>query len=243
MGEAYVAGGALDVAGMNAARRAHLPVVGVAPLDPPLPRGFKSIDYVLWSARLAGVDRRAAKELAGRALALLGLVKAQARALSSLALPERRVLVLAQAIVTSPEVIIAEAPLAGLDGSASDFVRRALEAAAAGRRLIASVTGTRPGSSEGDLAMSASYTAVMREGQLVLEGAPGDILLPSRTYAVTVPTNAEGFRVALMERGIEVRGGPTHFGIVLPHSASPVDILRAAWAVHAPVVELVPVIG
>ena len=105
------------------------------------------------------------------------------------------------------------------------------------------MTSLSPATPEGELAAGASYVAVLREGQLVLEGAPGDVLLPTRSYTVTVPVNGDAFRAALAANGIEARGGPPHFGVVLPPALSSVDILRAASAARAPVLELVGVLG
>jgi ABC-2 type transport system ATP-binding protein len=243
IGEVYVAGGALEVAGANVAEKSHLRLAGVAPLDPPLPSGYTPVEYVACGARLGGANRRGARDLAERVLADVGMHLAKGRALSSLAKPERRALVLAQAIVGSPAVLIAEAPLSALEGAAADFVRCALEVASRGRRLLASVKCLSPSASEADLARTASYAAVLRGGQLVLEGAPSDVLLSNRAYTVTVPVNADLFRTALASVGADIRGGPTRFGVLLPRALSPIDILRAASSARAPILELVALVG
>jgi ABC-2 type transport system ATP-binding protein len=63
-GEAYVTAGTLTLAGAAVAQRAHLRVMGAAPLDPPLPPRWTAEEYVAWGARLAGETPPAARELA-----------------------------------------------------------------------------------------------------------------------------------------------------------------------------------
>ncbi|MFS8067918.1 MAG: ABC transporter ATP-binding protein, partial [Byssovorax sp.] len=145
-GEAYVVAGTLHLAGRNVAEGAHVTLMGAAPLDPPLPPGWSAEEYVAWGARLAGARKGAAFDLAVQALARTGLLPARKRSTSALSQAERRVLVLAQAIVTAPEVLIAESPLSGLEGAAATFVLDALVQATEGRRAIFSVTRIDPSS-------------------------------------------------------------------------------------------------
>src|SRR5205823_1463962 len=119
--EAAVVAGVLRVAGRDVADASHLRIAGAAPLDPPLPPSYNAEEYVGWSARLAGASKGAARELADNALAKTGLGRVKRRALATLDVAERRALVLAQAIVMSPEVLVAESPLAGLDGGRAAF--------------------------------------------------------------------------------------------------------------------------
>ena len=113
LGEAHVVAGFLRVRGHSVADRRHVAITGVALLDPPLPPTWTARTAVAWSARLAGIPERAARELTDHALSRVGLATALDRPARTLALPERRALGLAQAIVASPEVLILEAPLAG----------------------------------------------------------------------------------------------------------------------------------
>lgn len=242
-GEAYVSAGTLLVAGRSVAEGAHLPVIGAAPLDPTIPPGWTAEEYVAWGARLGGARRRAARDLAAAALGRVGLLAARRRAASSLSTAERRVLSLAQAAVLSPEVLIAEAPLRGLEGEAAALVLAALSAVTAGRRAVLTVTRLDPGSPEGALARGADYLVLLTGGEVALEGVPVELYAGARVYSLTVPRNAASLQAELAHRGIDLRGGPLRFSATLPPGMSTRDLLLAAQAVKAAVVELVPVIG
>jgi ABC-2 type transport system ATP-binding protein len=242
-GEAHVTAGRLLLAGRNVGEGAHRAIMGAAPLDPPLPPDWTAAEYVAWSARLGGATRRAALELAEVALAQAGLREAGRRRALSLALPERRVISLAQAAALSPEVIVAEAPLAGLEGDAASFVLTALQRFTEGRRALVTVLRLDPGSPEGALARSADHVIVLAGGEIAVEGAPVDLYAGARIYALTVHQNAPSFQAELALRGIDLRGGPRRFSANLPAGTSPRELLLAAQIARATLVELVPILG
>ena len=242
-GEAYVVAGALRLAGRSVVESAHISLMGAATLDPPLPLSWTAEEYVAWGARLAGARRRAATDLAAAALARVGLIPARKRLTSVLSLAERRALVLAQAIVMAPEILIAESPLSGLEGAAATFVLDALVQATEGRRAIFSVTRIDPASPEGRLARAASHVIVLAGGEIALEGTPAELFSGVRVYTLTVHKNAEPFRAELALRGIPLRGGPHRFSVELAAFGSTRDIVAAAQAARAALVEMVPLIG
>ncbi len=126
--------------------------LGLVPLDPPLPLRFSPLDAVLWSARLAGVAPPGAATLATRLCELVGLGAWAAKPLGSLHVAYRRLTTLACALVTGPAVLILEAPLAGLDAQAADYVAQAILLATAGRSALISSTPPIPDSADGRLA-------------------------------------------------------------------------------------------
>src|SRR5262249_21927210 len=128
-GEATVASGKLLVAGRDVAQGDHLTSIGAAPLDPPLPASWTAEEYVGLSARLGGMRRRAARDLAEASLARVGARGWGRRLVGGLTVPERRVLVLAHAIVASPSLLVAEAPLQGLEGPGAALVTQAIAGA------------------------------------------------------------------------------------------------------------------
>jgi ABC-2 type transport system ATP-binding protein len=242
-GEANVTSGTLLLAGRNVAEGAHAAVMGAAPLDPPLPPGWTAEEYVTWGARLGGAPRRAARELAASALERVGLLSARRRAAISLSMPERRALILAQAAVLAPSVLVAEAPLRGLEGDAATFVLSALQGATEGRRAVLTVTRLDPGSPEGALARGADHLVLLAGGEIAVEGSPEELYGGARVYRLTVQRNAVPLRAELANRGIDLRGGPLRFSAALPAGTSTRDLLLAAQAVKAAVTELMPVIG
>ncbi|APR84002.1 Molybdenum transport ATP-binding protein ModC [Minicystis rosea] len=242
-GEAYVVAGTLALAGRSVADRAHVPAMGAAPLDPPLPPGWTAEEYVAWGARLGGAAQSTARELAQTALKRVGLAQAHRKRLDTLVRAERRVLALAQALVLAPEVLVAEAPLSGLEGSAASFVTHALLAASEGRRVLLSAARLDAASAEGALARGASHLVVLAGGEVAVEGAPAELFAASRVVTLTVRGNADALRAELQARGIDLRGGPLRFSASLPSGATTRDLLAAAVAARAAVMEMVPVLG
>lgn len=242
-GEAYVVAGTLALAGRSVGERAHLAAMGAAPHDPPLPPRWTAEEYVTWSAQVAGTPKGTARELAQAALARLGLGALRRKRADALARHERRALVLAAAVVTGPEVLVAEAPLAGLEGAAAAFVMHALWCASEGRRVLMSATRLDGASAEGSLARGASHLVVLAGGEVAVEGPPGELFATARVLSVTVRGDAEALRAELAARGIELRGGPVRFSASLPAGVTPREVLAAAVTVRAAVVELVPVLG
>jgi len=242
LGEAHVVAGFLRVRGHSVADRRHVAITGVALLDPPLPPTWTARTAVAWSARLAGIPERAARELTDHALSRVGLATALDRPARTLALPERRALGLAQAIVASPEVLILEAPLAGLDGAAAEFVDRALRSVLADHAAIVGVSRLDPGGAEGSLTRSASDLLVLGGGGALYAGPPEGLLAHPRAVALTVRSQFEGLRAALTERGLVLEGGPVRCAVALPEGRSSADILAAAASARASIVELRPLL-
>jgi ABC-2 type transport system ATP-binding protein len=241
-GEARVTAGSLRVAGRDVATGAHIATTGIAPLDPPLPASWTAEEYVAWSARLAGASARAARELAGAALAKVNLRRLGRRGCTSLSPPERRALLLAHAVVMSPEVLIVEAPLSGLSGAAADFVIAAIAGATEGRGAIISGSKLDPSAPESALSRGATYVVVIIGGSVALEGRPGELFSGATVYGLTVRSNAEPFRAELASRGIELRGGPLRFSASLPEGATTREIIAAAKTAKAVLIEFVPLI-
>ncbi len=239
-GEARVVAGRLEVAGRDVARSAHRAASGAAPLDPPLPLAWTADAYVAWSARLSGASPRAAAEMAPPALARVGLAAARKRTLRTLALPERRALVLAQAIVTAPAVLIAEDPLVGLDDGAAGFVLAALAGATEGRGALLTAARLDVEGPRGVLVRGATDVLVLAGGELAFSGTFAEIAAGGRVYTLTVRSNAELLREELAARGIALRGGPARFSAALPEGATTRDLVLAATRCRAAIVELTP---
>jgi ABC-2 type transport system ATP-binding protein len=211
--------------------------VAVALLDPPLPGDQTAMEYVTWRARLVSLGR-GAEARAKDALERTGLTRGAGRPLASFAVPERRALQFAAACVGSPAVIVAEAPLRGLDAEASAFVLAALAGVTNGRGAIVTADRLIPGSPEMFLAKQASDLAYFIGGTLVTRGAPPVLLASGRRFGVTVRANADALRATLTARGVEVSGGPLRYAIAVPEGWTPTDVLIAADESGASVVEI-----
>lgn len=235
-----VRAGQLLLRGRDVGQREHLEIVGLAPLDPPLPPKWTALDYLAWSARLVGAPKSTARRLASDALGTLAATSLSETRLDALGIAERRVLVLAHAIVTAPKVLIAAMPLAGLSGAAAEYVLRAFERATRDRAWIASVTRLDAASPEYALVAKAEGFLRFGAGRLLQteklargsQGATG--------YFLSVGAHAERLRSLLAMQGIELQGGPAQFWVRLPEGASTDAILAASIEAEAPIVQLSP---
>jgi ABC-2 type transport system ATP-binding protein len=158
----------------------------------------------------------------------------------SLSLPERRALPFAAALARDVAVVVADEPLAGLEGPAAAFVLAALAAATAGRAAIVSVRAPTAGSPEGTVALGATDVCVLAGGEVAFAGPPGTIPAGARLWGLTVRANGPALVAELARRGVRLQGGPLRFSATLPEGCSSREIVAAAVSARAPVVELVP---
>jgi ABC-2 type transport system ATP-binding protein len=241
-GKATVRSGALLVLGSDVERRAHFAasVVGLAPLDPPLPPRWTAREYLAWGARLAGSTKVAAQKEALATLSDLGLGGLGAKHLEELTLAERRALVLAQAVVTKPAVLIASAPLSGLSGPDAPYVAAVLDAATRHRKWIISLSNPHAGSPENGLATTADDVLVFASARLLRHGKLQRIEDGTIGYTLMLRGEVAAFRDALRQRGVELSGGPHRFFLELPPEVRAQDLLMLSLEVGAPIIELVP---
>lgn len=241
-GTAEVRSGSLHVLGADVSRREHLRTgrVGVAPLDPPLPPRWSAREYLVWGSRLAGSTRAAAERDAARCLADLGLETAAGAELESLSPAERRAMVIAQAVITDPAVLVASSPLSGLSGPEAAYVARTLSAASRGRQWIVSLSKLYAGSPESLLARAADDLLLFASGKLVRQGKLERIEDGTVGYTILLRGKATEFRDALRARGVELSGGPQRFFVELPPGMKAENLLALSLDLGAPIIELVP---
>lgn len=222
---------------------AHRAVCGIALSDPPLPWRWTVKAYLTWAARLDGATRRQTGILLSavtNTLSLGALMESRLRRLSML---ERRVVVLASAIVSQPAVVVVDDPFGGLDAREAGLMMGALGHAAHGRAAIIAIPRLRLTDPSGELAKSASDIVLVQGGRLVLHDDALELLSHGRLYEVTVLDGAEALRASLAELGIELVGGPHHFSVVLTGDLGPSAVLAAAARARVPVTSCLPLIG
>jgi ABC-2 type transport system ATP-binding protein len=241
-GAADIRSGTLRILGTEVGDGAHLRsnLVGMAAVDPPMPPRWTAREYLLWGARLAGADKASAERDAAQALAEFGLESAAGQRLDSLPLAERRVLVLAQAVIVRPAVLVAATPLAGLGGREAAYVATAWATAARGRQWIVSLSNLYPGSAESVLAQSADDLLLFSSGRLVRQGKLDRLESGAVGYTLTVRSKIDELRAALRARGVDLTGGPRRFFVELPKEMKAQDLLSLSADIGAPIVELVP---
>lgn len=239
-GQAEVRAGSLRVRGVAVGAPGHAAVVGLAPLDPPLPGTMTLRAYLRAGAELAGLAPAAARAASDATLAEIGLASHAAAPLERLALPERRAAVIAQSVVASPEVLVAALPLAGLEGAGAELVARALGAATRTRAWIASVARLDTGSPEHALAARAARLLVLASGHVVRDGTLDALERHVAGWSLTVHGRADELAAALASRGAFVRGGAGRLWVEPPDGLGTAELLALSVELGAPIVELAP---
>ncbi|HTJ81752.1 MAG TPA: hypothetical protein VL400_08495 [Polyangiaceae bacterium] len=245
-GRARLASGTMTLLGRDVGARAHVDLVGAAPFEPPLPADVTLVDWLFDAARLAlgsmGKTSRAevrarVSEVVARAQ-LGGLARAK---LATLPRAARRALILAQAALARPAVVVAELPLAGLEASEAAPVLAAFEALFAETASIVSVGRLDAAGPEHGFIRRADHVAAFTRAELAYFGPPEGLTSRGRLYRVTVVANAAALRDALRAEGLVLDGGPERFSLALPEGKGPTDVLVLASQARASVVEIVPV--
>jgi ABC-type multidrug transport system ATPase subunit len=242
-GVARPARGAVRVRGLEAAEALSRGLVAGAPLDPPLPADWTSVDYATWSGRLSGLAKAEAQARAIAGLEQLGL-RAEARwPLGRASLPARRATVLAAALATGARTIALEDPTTGLDDDASHalgaLVVRALE-----ERAWVLFAARAPLTSE--LVASSGEALVIAGSSCVDRGVPAALAARARRYAAFATGRTEALAARMTERGARVESvvsgpGSARFVVELAEGSTTRDLFACAEEAGAVVVELRPI--
>jgi len=216
-------------------------VAACAPLDPPMPPAWTVLQYVTWSARLAGHPKATARAMAGEALGRMHLGTVAGTRLGAVAPATRRGTVLAAALATGAGTVLVEDPLTGLPSEAARPFARVIARALSELR-VAVFAGRMP--LESPLALAADEALIIDGADVSAQGAPGELAASERTVALRVHGDAAAFA-----RAVEAGGGhavvtagsppPVHVRVELGPLAAR-DLLRIASECEALVVELRP---
>lgn len=212
-----------------------------APLNPPLPSKWTALQYVAWSAELAGHARATALAMATDALARMQVESMSRIRLGAAPVPARRAIVIAAALATGASVLLVEDPVAGLSGDGAQVLARAMARAQDDRPTAMFAARV---ALESPLALAADEAIVIDGSRVAAQGAPAEIAAAEGTFVLRVQGNVEAFR-----RAVDARGGraqvaedapfPVHVRVNLgPLTAS--DLLRIASESDAVVMELRP---
>jgi ABC-2 type transport system ATP-binding protein len=227
-----------DVAPAHAVRARAL---AGAPLDPALPPKWTVSEYVVWSARLAGVPRADAAAAAKDALARLQLAPLATTAIARLVPHARRGVVVAaalSALATGPQLLVLEDPLGGLPEEIARSFGKVLAAALDGRAWIVfapRVPLTSP------LALHAEEAVVVSGARVDAQGAPAEIAAAVRRFALRVHGPVEALTARLAPRGAKVQEDGARLLVDLGEGISTADLFGLAGEANVTILELHPV--
>jgi ABC-type multidrug transport system ATPase subunit len=214
-----------------------------APLDPPMPRRWTALEYVAWSARLAGQPASAAREMASEALDRLQLASFARVRLGNAAPAVRRGTVVAAALATGATTLLVEDPAAGLPDGGRTFAR--VVARALSDRRTAIFAGRI--ALESPLALAADEAIVIDGGRVALQGAPGELAANEGVFSLRVGGDVRAFVQLAAARGARLLAPlpPSGPAAVLPigidlGQLGTSDLLAIASSCDAVILELRP---
>ncbi len=239
-----IAHGSLRIEGLAPGNAVQAGRAASAALDPPVPPSWTLLQYVTWSARLAGHARAPAAALAHEALARMELDPLVRTRMSGAPVHARRAAVIAAALATGATTLLVEDPLAGLPAEESRSLARRLCGALTGRRAV--VFAARV-ALESPIALAADEAILVDDSRVIVQGPPAEIATRERTFALTLEGDVAAFVEAVQAGGGRLLGAPGAPTRARQHRLSvelgPLatrDLLRIATDLGAVVLELRP---
>ena len=181
-------------------------------------------DNVAYGPRARGTSRRAARVLAQGWLDRLGVGELGDRRPAGLSGGEAQRVALARALATDPALVLLDEPLAALDATTRDDVRRLLRGVLAGGTAPAVVVTHDPV----DALALADRVLVLEDGRLVQDAATAEVVLRPRSTWVAGLLGLNAWRGTADSEGLVVDGGG-HIS-----AAEPLPAGTAALALVAP---------
>ena len=161
-------------------------------------------EYLDYIGLLYGLRRGERRQAVDEVIERVNLVEQRRRRIGHLSGGMRQRLGIAQAVLSSPRLIIVDEPTAGLDPEERIRVRTLLTELAGDRVIILSTHIVA------DVAGSANDLALMRRGQVVFHGAPSTLIqaVEGKVWWVTLPEErvrwlAREYTVVDLERTVE----------------------------------------
>ena len=232
--------GTLRVCGMDPKDALRANVIASAPIDVPVPARWTVHEFARENARLAGQSKAAADKLAKDALGAMQLGTYSTKKLAAVDAPVKRAAMIAAALATGANAILAEDFTTGLPDVAARSLAKLFVAACEGRRWIV-FAGRLALSSP--IGLHADEALLFAGGRFVCAGLPAEIASRERTYAVRTSGAAEPFAAKLRERGARVEVTKTALTVTMPEDLATHELVALARDSNVVVLELLPLSG
>jgi len=187
--------------------------LGYVPLEAGFPRGFTAFEYVDYVAILKEhVDRRARHDEVRRVLAAVELTDLGGRKIRKLSGGMRRRLLIAQALLGHPELLVLDEPTVGLDPEQRLRFRDTVSELAQRCTVVISTHQTE------DVSALCSRVVVLHQGRLLADGSPAALAGAADGRVWTGATRHPGARLAWRTAEGTVRqiGDPPPGSVLVP---------------------------
>lgn len=165
--------------------------LGYVPQEGGFPRGFTAFEYVDYVAILKEhTDRRARQDEVRRVLAAVGLTSMGERKIRKLSGGMRRRLLIAQALLGRPCLLVLDEPTVGLDPEQRLRFRDTISALAEDCTVVISTHQTE------DVAALCARVVVLHQGRVLVDGTPADLAGAANGRVWTAATRHAGARLA-----------------------------------------------
>ena len=174
----------VDISSLGADYRARL---GYLPQELGLYPGFTAEQFLLYIARLKGIERESARRQCGELLELVGLTHKANKKLRGFSGGEKQRVGLAQALLGSPDILILDEPTSGLDPAERMRLRDVLGALSTRSTVLLSTHIVS------DLSVVANEVILLNSGAVIAFDSPANLLSPLRgpVWQVSCGSEAE----------------------------------------------------
>lgn len=157
--------------------------LGYMPQYQALYPGFTAEQFLYYMASLRGMEKKRASERIDWSLTLLGLDTVRRKRVRSLSGGMRQRLMLAQAILDDPDILVLDEPTAGLDPRQRIIVRNLIGQIAMEKIVLISTHVVS------DVEFVARELVLLREGEICARGTHRDMIRPltGQVWEVSVP--------------------------------------------------------
>ena len=150
--------------------------------------GFTAEQFLCYIASLRGMTKNHAKERIAWALELLGLWEVRKKSIRSMSGGMRQRLLLAQAILDDPDILVLDEPTAGLDPRQRTIVRNLIGEISLQKIVLISTHVVS------DVEFTAKELVLLSQGEICLQGTQWELTsqLQGQVWEVSVPENQVG---------------------------------------------------
>lgn len=182
-------GGSILINGKNMTEmgRDYLKMLGFMPQQQPLPGYFSCINFLYYVAALKEMNRQDADEQIQTLLRQVNLWEKRNNRIASLSGGMKQRLLIAQAFLGNPELIILDEPTAGLDPQERIRIRNLIGSFRRDRIILIATHVVQ------DIESISDHLLFLKKGQLVAQLTPEEIRskMPCNVYEVVLPADSQ----------------------------------------------------